>query len=738
MFDCPGCLVQSLRAIVSNSSSSPATHKPRLYSALRPRRQPLSPRNHYFFSQPVRTNTRGVAYARPSEKSPAVRREQPFVLRPPQIVAPQKSKSEDVDRSKTKVGLVSRRNRELIDKGDPLVFGDAIRALLRKGKQDEALAAVRKASSAMDCTVSWNYVISFEMQQKRLQKAWQAYQEMKKRGQKPDGHTITALLKGLSENTNVPSALSRALSIYHSLSAPNSPLKGPSLIHLNAVLNVCRRAKDLDAMWGVINNLPTDSGKSMSDHITYSVVLGTLYDVAKDERDGVTTHNKVDTQSRYDKAVFDGRTVWDLVVTQWKDGEIKLDHGLIAAMGRLLLLGSREEDILDVFALITQTTRIDSQKVPFFRRMTPSKDQKPQEIDANSELIVSKTEKTESDDKDHTKVRVSGRMSTERSFRPFPDSEFRAVSPRDESKLSNYRGFASPSPQTLAILLEACFALQDSRAAQKYWELFTTEGGVQPDVANTATFLRILRMSRSSAVASELIQWFPAESSYSSEKEIKDLGSNTEKKPTSTQLRPTNWADNFWPEPKLFIIAMATCRRDSRNWQVADHALAILKSQMDYRRQHDPVFIKMYFETIQRAWEMTPSEEGRASKENPVSTSNHLLKNRITVAERFEHAIPAADSLTAELVRIRAASKPTKEGQERETRILAMVEEYRSVAGALLRGWYPGNHQVQRDLWSKRLKSCQELLSKKDGEQPVSVKRSEDGARRMRRSKTRE
>ncbi|KAJ5024864.1 PPR repeat family-domain-containing protein, partial [Bipolaris maydis] len=129
----------------------------------------------------------------------------------------------------------NRRKRELRHLQDPLDLAAFVKQELGKDRVEEMLQLVRMASHSMQCIVSWNHIIDHLLAKERIKDALRVYNDMKKRAQFPDSYTYTILLRGLSLNAHTSGALSHALSIYHSLSAPNSRVE-PSIIHTNAAL----------------------------------------------------------------------------------------------------------------------------------------------------------------------------------------------------------------------------------------------------------------------------------------------------------------------------------------------------------------------------------------------------------------------------------------------------------------------------------------------------------------------
>ena len=178
---------------------------------------------------------------------------------------------------------------------------------------------------------------------------------MKKRAQAPDAYTFTILLRGLANVVHYPSALERALSLYHSMYAPNSPVQ-PKIIHTNAVLKVCSRAGELDALWGVAARLPSH-GRNAPDKATFTTILNAIGRIAQNSahRDDLSEEEKTDRQQ---KSVLQGRRIWVEVVERWRQGDIALDEELICSMGRLLVFSQVPKDIDDVLSLVEQTMGI--------------------------------------------------------------------------------------------------------------------------------------------------------------------------------------------------------------------------------------------------------------------------------------------------------------------------------------------------------------------------------------------
>src|SRR4051812_10391623 len=97
---------------------------------------------------------------------------------------------------------------------------------------------------------------------------------MKKRAQVPDAYTYTILFRGCAEHQHSGQALGKVMSIYQGMLSEKSPIK-PNIIHLNALLKMCARANDMDALFAVINNLP-DFGIGRPDKMSYTIIINAI------------------------------------------------------------------------------------------------------------------------------------------------------------------------------------------------------------------------------------------------------------------------------------------------------------------------------------------------------------------------------------------------------------------------------------------------------------------------------
>ncbi|KAL5388382.1 hypothetical protein DPSP01_002957 [Paraphaeosphaeria sporulosa] len=430
-----------------------------------------------------------------------------------------------------------RRRRELRHLRDPLEVAAFVKQELAKGKMKEMRQLVRMASHSMQVVVSWNHIIDHLMKQTRVSEAFKVYNEMKKIGQFPDSYTYTIVLRGLSNNPEKPGATSMAIAVYHSLSAPNSRVK-PSIIHTNAVLTVCARALDMDALWGFAAKIP-ESGPGAADARTFTIILNAvrqnlLVDAPLGEGENELAH-------RRERGVVEGRRIWEDVVGRWRNADLIVEEELVCAMGRLLLVGSRPRDWDDVLSLVEQTMDIP-RLVP---RLGSIEREALPRIRAPNTLPEFKPENEDEDSK--------------------RGGEFLALTV--DGKKSRPLTYATPSNETLSMVLEACQKIVAPKAAEEYWEMLTDPGtyAIVPDNNNLHQRLRLLRQNRASTAVVRMLQ-------------------------------DKSFANKLHLKPGTFRIAMSTCVRDKNNHNSLKNATQILQLMMDTLPDADPKTIQKYAE----------------------------------------------------------------------------------------------------------------------------------------------
>ena len=403
--------------------------------------------------------------------------------------------------------------------------------------------------------------------------------QMKKRGSRPNSQTYTIMLKGLSQSVRHPglNPVQTALSIYRSISAPNSAVK-PNIIHTNAMLLVCARHGDMGALWLVVNDLP-EEGPNAPDRMTYSSILDAIRETTQRGVDR-TDPDKIDTILEIRAtAVRDGKKIWADIVRQWRNGKLIIDNYLVCAMARLLINGSNESDCYDVLALMNQTTGI-----PIFASKPPTShrhglsEQSSFELRERSPLFHAKNQEQRDPEEMDLEALENTRDEKRRTHKDmdmkdvyFDDVFNPVVYPTDvEKHRPSKLNFLRPENINLTFILEACRLMtQAIDAGKMYWHHLTRESNwykIEPDSHTFNQYLRLLRVARSSKLSLDV---------------IKD------------EMLPTKRA-----EGKSFYIAISCCRRDRKNPNILNTANQLLELMDSYLPIPDPRALVGYLELV--------------------------------------------------------------------------------------------------------------------------------------------
>jgi hypothetical protein len=491
-----------------------------------------------------------------------------------------------MNKHKLKTDTIKQAQNNVLS--DPLVLANHTLKLLKKGQREDALRHVQDFGRHQQVTVSWNHMIDHDMQAGHIGNAFKSFNEMKKRGQKPDAHTFTILFRGLAKHSHYTQSLDRAVALYHSMFAENSPVK-PSTIHTNAVLQVCALAQDLDAIFAITARLPR-RGPGSPDHVTYTTIFNCLRSTAWAQGKSLRQHN-VDQETVVRKrqmAVLQGRKIWFDVLERWGQGMI-MDERMVCSMGRLLLLGDTEKDFDDVLSLVEQTMRLSREVASVGSPARPTHLRLPVVSGPNNGASSIDYNTPEASRYQGDRIFEEGAPSeqTNQSLElpPAPNAGAKNTPVTSDTvpalqtdansdnqglvetadsvfsvpaKAQGLRQYATPSRNTLSLLIDACMRMNAVKAAHKYWAKLTTQ--FKPDLENYHSYLRLLRLSRSSSTVLEL---------------LKDLEAQEDAQGLSVK-----------PEPKTYTIALSSCVRDGNNPSVLDTATEILN--MMQRNIEDP------------------------------------------------------------------------------------------------------------------------------------------------------
>ena len=285
---------------------------------------------------------------------------------------------------------------------------------------------------------------------------------MKKRGQDPNAQTYTVLFRGFANSEHPKLAVSEAVRMYHSMLS-STRLK-PNIIHMNAVLEVCGLAGDIDSMFSIVSTV--DERARVPDNRTYTIILNSLRPKIpthrlprrnpREEDDEAEADPEREAAGAADMAVINqAKAIWAEVISKWRKAKIIIDERLVCAMGRILRHGGHEEndEILD---LLEQTMNIPRQDRP----------QPAQQGEQPTSAVV-------------------------------------------KVKSQSHIGYAVPDRNTLSLVLEALRANRKTSLGPKYWDLFVNVYGVEPDKENYHSFLRLLRVGHNSTRTADVIQKMP-------------------------------------------------------------------------------------------------------------------------------------------------------------------------------------------------------------------------------------
>ena len=520
------------------------------------------------------------------------------------------------DASTSTISIQARQEAEYLR--DPLKLAKAVLDKLRKDQPMAAVELVRaseKVPGDMTGTggnvVSWNHLCDWFWSRSDEQMAAKLYHEMKKRGHKPDAHTYTIMLRGYANlaKRRAKTSVQGAMKIWNNLVQEKSGVT-PNTIHLNSVVSVCAKALDMDALWEVIRQVP-ETGVGAADAWTYTTVLNALQAGAlkkaaeiseqdhqarlpiprSRDHDGSAEDQEpkwLKLNKTFHHAVRNGKQLWTEIVLRWRKGELVMDERLVCSMGRLLMTSPYQNSLLDIFSLAAQTMGLQNFRASVARQLPPgSIDTRFEDEDG-----IIKTADELRDDKALDDVRQDDAAPE------LHVEVFNAISITD---LSSPTAYALPGNNTLSLLIEAATLLKAPGVGKKYWDTLTDETGsytVSPDAQNLTAYLRLLRISRASRLAAELIT-----ADYSDGKVLTD----------------------FLGKRGTYVMAMSCCARDKNNQNVFGNAEKIL-DVMEERLEDGGLEMKTLGIFIDLAVITTPGLlNGREAKERGVRSDQNMF-----------------------------------------------------------------------------------------------------------------
>ncbi|KAF4460176.1 Pentatricopeptide repeat-containing [Fusarium albosuccineum] len=359
---------------------------------------------------------------------------------------------ETVAGKKAQLKLQRAVKKQLQYMDDPWKIGQYVEQALARDRYDEALLLTQTASRSHQVVVSWNHLINYTLEKQQLHKAVKLYNDMKKRAQLPNLQTYTIMFRGFAKSQHPKLAVAEALKHYNKL-LKDTRLE-PNSIHLNAVINVCGRAGDLDSMFSVVDSI-NDSTRSATAY-TYTTIINALRFHAMDEVKDLPVEQKA---TNLKNSIQRGKAVWEEAVNRWRQGRLVIDEELVCAMGRLLLLTPDRADRREILDLIEQTMNI-----PNLSKAPPASEHDPGLDNSGSRKVARK---------------------------------------------EGHGTYASPGTNTLALVLTVVASSRLSTSGIKYWNLLVREHNVVPDLDSWMRLFGMLKTAKASAHASEILAIIP-------------------------------------------------------------------------------------------------------------------------------------------------------------------------------------------------------------------------------------
>ncbi|KAK0716496.1 hypothetical protein B0T21DRAFT_375023 [Apiosordaria backusii] len=375
---------------------------------------------------------------------------------------------------------------------DPLHIAEHVRKVLGAGSWDEALMMARMASVDTKVEVCWNHLIDYQLDKGRLQAAIKTFNEMKKRGQRPNARTYTILFRGFAASAHPKTAVPEATKLYNSMLSKHQTggmTLEPTTIHMNAVLDVCARANDLDSMFTILET--ANNGLRSPDAITFTIVLNALRFQLKTHTYKFSEFSDAQIRRNIEESIQKARVVWGDVVARWRGGRLVMDEQLVIAMGQVLLPGDKKEQE-SIFDLLRQTMLIPLPDAIARKLRRATKAQERRAAEEAEQTLEEEEEQSE-------KLESFGR--------PPPPPTLRAGLARTGPAASIQ--YANPGRQTLTLAMEVLAAMKQTAIAPKYWEYLTETLEIEPDHINYNAYLKCLRIGHASGEVAKLIEAYP-------------------------------------------------------------------------------------------------------------------------------------------------------------------------------------------------------------------------------------
>ncbi|KAG9255178.1 uncharacterized protein F5Z01DRAFT_680810 [Emericellopsis atlantica] len=390
---------------------------------------------------------------------------------------------------------------------DPYAIAHYVEKALDRGAFEEAITVTRKLTSqGKQLIVAWNHLIDYQLKNQNVKEALKIFNDMKKRAQFPSVRTYTILFRGLANSKHPKHAVAEAVKHYNVLL--NDKRIEPNSTHLNAVLNVCAKAGDMDNLFLIAQSVNNNTRSPTA--YTYATILHALRHHATDGVADLTEEQRItNQQSTIDRA----QKLWVEIIRKWKDAKLIIDEELVCSMGRLLIMSPNIEEKRRVFQLLEQTMNIPN--LIENPELGAERDENMKDIARSAPLTVPNSPKTT---------------------------------------------YAVPGRNTMSLIMAALASTREITSGIKYWNLLVSHYGVLPDRDNWLRMFGMLKVSKSSAYASAILDIVPAE----------------------------------YIDGKHFKIAMETCVRDSLNRNAVKNATTVLDTMLRRMKEPDLMTLRLY------------------------------------------------------------------------------------------------------------------------------------------------
>ncbi|OKL57265.1 hypothetical protein UA08_07599 [Talaromyces atroroseus] len=468
-------------------------------------------------------------------------------------------------------------NKELQWLKDPKELSNRVARLLDAGQVPLAVAMIRKSESLrIDSSAAWNRLLGHCFKRGAPLAAFKFYNDMKKRARAPTDRTYTVMLRGLClRSRQSVKHVELAKRVYQQLLSPSSGVQ-PSHYHHHAMLEVCGTYHDMDALWDVIGKLP-ENGRSKPNAQTFTVILMALRNSFDNDIESIPEDKMELRKKKRESFIRDSKRIWLEIITQWQKGQLEIDNELVGAMATVLSDPMDELNSYNVLALFNQTMGIPillsqpkdlsmkgSAQGKWEAAVRASKDRPNY---TNWQSLNSESDAADEEELEDIPFEEEGNhgLEDENAWEHNLEGVF---DPVDKVNTADGPSFLVPNNMVLNHILTVCRILSKGTAAGRgYWNLFTLDEkgyNVKPDEGNFHEYLRLLRISRSSHTAVDVIK---------------------------QQMVPAGLV-----EGKTFHIAMSCCLRDRTNPNVLVNAQALLSLMKDTLPLPDPRPLKSFID----------------------------------------------------------------------------------------------------------------------------------------------